>query len=151
MLNLHLSSDITKPTKWVCPARIQISLGIRPVWSEYSLSAWRKLGSLATHLAHSEDWSDWANAQADLSLRGMHSHFVGFVMSQLISFSLRWMDDEMIDQITPQLIGDKPNTYTYTKQLAEYLLIKEAGDMPIAIVRPSIVGAAWKEPVPVSN
>ena len=57
----------------------------------------------------------------------------------------------MIDQITPQLIGDKPNTYTYTKQLAEYLLIKEAGDMPIAIVRPSIVGAAWKEPVPVSN
>ena len=50
----------------VCPAKIQISLGIRPVWSESSLSAWRKLGSLATH---SEDWSDWADAQADLSLR----------------------------------------------------------------------------------
>ena len=32
-----------------------ISLGIRPVWSESSLSAWRKLGSLATHWAHSED------------------------------------------------------------------------------------------------
>lgn len=61
-----------------------------------------------------------------------------------------WMDDDMIDQITPQLIGDKPNTYTYTKQLAEHLLVKEAGDMPIAIVRPSIVGAAWKEPLPVS-
>ena len=30
-------------------------LGIRPVWSESSLSAWRKLGSLATHWAHSED------------------------------------------------------------------------------------------------
>ena len=59
------------------------------------------------------------------------------------------MDDDMIDQITPQLIGDKPNTYTYTKQLAEDLLIKEAGNMPIAIVRPSIVGAAWKEPLPV--
>ena len=28
---------------------------IRPVWSESSLSAWRKLGSLATHWAHSED------------------------------------------------------------------------------------------------
>ena len=27
----------------------------RPGWSESSLSAWRKLGSLATHLAHSED------------------------------------------------------------------------------------------------
>ena len=30
-------------------------MAIRPVWSESSLSAWRKLGSLATHLAHSED------------------------------------------------------------------------------------------------
>ena len=39
----------------VRPAKTQISLGIRPVWSESSLSAWRNLGSLATHWAHSED------------------------------------------------------------------------------------------------
>ena len=37
------------------PAKTQISLGIRPVWSESSLSARRKLGSLATPWAHSED------------------------------------------------------------------------------------------------
>ena len=30
-------------------AKTQISLDIRPVWSESLLSAWRKLGSLATH------------------------------------------------------------------------------------------------------
>ena len=67
----------------VRPAKTQISLGIRPVWSESSLSAWRKLGSLATRWAHSADWSDWADAQADLSLRWAHIHFVGFVMSRL--------------------------------------------------------------------
>ena len=39
----------------VYPAKTQISLGIRPVWSESSLSAWRKLEPLATHWAHSED------------------------------------------------------------------------------------------------
>ena len=39
----------------VRPAKIQISLGIRPDWSESFLSAWKKLGSLATHWAHSED------------------------------------------------------------------------------------------------
>ena len=39
----------------VRPAKTQISLGIRPVWSESLLSAWRNLGSLATHWAHSED------------------------------------------------------------------------------------------------
>ena len=37
------------------PVKTQISLGIRPVWSESSLSAWRKLGSLATHWVRSED------------------------------------------------------------------------------------------------
>ena len=36
-------------------AKTQISLDIRPVWSESSLSAGRKLRSLATHWAHSED------------------------------------------------------------------------------------------------
>ena len=44
----------------VRPAKTQIILGIRPVWSESSLSAWTNLRSLATHWAHSEDWSDWA-------------------------------------------------------------------------------------------
>ena len=39
----------------VRPAKTQISLSIRPVWSESSLSAWRSIRSLATHWAHSED------------------------------------------------------------------------------------------------
>ena len=30
-------------------------------------------------------WSDWADAQADLSLRWVHSHFIGFVTRQFIS------------------------------------------------------------------
>ena len=34
--------------------------------------AWRKLGSLATHRAHREDWSDWAEAQTDQSALGKH-------------------------------------------------------------------------------
>ena len=39
----------------VRPPKTQLNLSIRPVWSESSLSAWRKLGSLATHRAHSKD------------------------------------------------------------------------------------------------
>ena len=52
----HMSRLMTKPSKWhVRPAKTQISLSIRPVWSEPSLSAWRKFRSLAIHWAHSED------------------------------------------------------------------------------------------------
>ena len=51
-----MSRTTKKKKKWhVRPAKTQISLGIRPVWSESSLSARRKLGSLATHWAHCED------------------------------------------------------------------------------------------------
>ena len=69
----HMSQRMTKPTKWhVHPVITQISLG-RPGCSESSLSTWRKLGSLDTHWVHSEDWSDWADAQADLSSLGAHA------------------------------------------------------------------------------
>ena len=58
----RVSHRMTKPTKWpVRPAKTQISLGIRPVWSESSLAAWRKLGSLATNWVHGKasDQTGW--------------------------------------------------------------------------------------------
>jgi long-chain acyl-CoA synthetase len=39
-----------------------------------------------------------------------------------------------------------PNTYTFTKSLAESLLMKLGSDMPIAIVRPSIVETSTHDP-----
>lgn len=47
-----------------------------------------------------------------------------------------------------RLVGKRPNTYTYTKALAEHLLLEECGGIPLAIVRPTIVTAAMKEPIP---
>ena len=53
------------------------------------LSAWRKLGSLATYWALSEDgWKTKADDQADLSLRWAQSHFVGFVMRRFKCFKV---------------------------------------------------------------
>ena len=54
-INYYVSRDMTKQQNSVRPAKTQICQGIRPVWSDSSLSAWRNLGSLATHWAHSED------------------------------------------------------------------------------------------------
>ena len=79
----QMSRLMTKPTKeHVRPVKAQISLGICPVWSESSLAASRKLGSLATHWAPRED-SHQTGAHADQSLRWAHSPFVGFVMLRL--------------------------------------------------------------------
>lgn len=62
--------------------------------------------------------------------------------------TISWMSDDVLNDLTPKLVGDRPNTYTYTKALAETLLSEECGSLPVAIVRPSIVTAAWREPCP---
>ncbi|CAN8002803.1 unnamed protein product [Ixodes pacificus] len=61
--------------------------------------------------------------------------------------SFRWMDDSLLEAITPKLIGDRPNTYTYTKAVAEQLVQEASSTLPVAIIRPSIITGAWKEPL----
>ncbi|CAH1256360.1 FAR1 [Branchiostoma lanceolatum] len=59
-----------------------------------------------------------------------------------------WMDDDMVSTITPDLVRDHPNTYTFSKGIAENLLLEQRGHVPLAIIRPSIVTATWREPLP---
>ena len=58
-----------------------------------------------------------------------------------------WMDDSLVEELTPKLIANRPNTYTFTKALAESMLLRESGSLPVAIVRPSIVLSSFREPV----
>ncbi|KAF8797045.1 Fatty acyl-CoA reductase 1 like protein [Argiope bruennichi] len=59
-----------------------------------------------------------------------------------------WMDDSMLESILPKLMDGRPTTYHYSKALAEHILVTEGPGLPLAIVRPSIVTAAFKEPMP---
>ena len=72
----------------MCPVKTQISLGNRSVWLESSLFVQKVAKDPSFLHADSENWSDWADTQADLSLRWVHSHFVGFVMWWLMSSNL---------------------------------------------------------------
>nr|XP_018903111.1 PREDICTED: putative fatty acyl-CoA reductase CG5065 [Bemisia tabaci] len=62
--------------------------------------------------------------------------------------AVSWMDNKLLDALTPVVIDGRPNTYTFTKALAEHVLVQENGKLPIAIIRPSIVTASWREPIP---
>ena len=78
-INGDMSRQVTKPTKWqVHPAKTQIRLGICPVWSESLLGAQWGAKDPSFIQADSKDWSDWADAQADLSLRWAHMPFCWF-------------------------------------------------------------------------
>ena len=85
--------------------------------------------------------------------------------------ALDYFDEKMFDHLWEKILRRYPNTYTYCKSLAESLLLQQGKDLPIgrarffqensseylffflllfvAIIRPSIIGATWKEPIPV--
>lgn len=48
------------------------------------------------------------------------------------------LSDDLIDNMAPALLGKFPNTYTYTKALAEQVLQQEAGGLPLCIFRPGV-------------
>ena len=56
------------------------------------------------------------------------------------------LPSEACDAIESKLLEGRPNTYTYTKALAEHYVAKQEGKYPISIVRPSIVISAAEEP-----
>ncbi|XP_052738911.1 putative fatty acyl-CoA reductase CG5065 [Bicyclus anynana] len=60
---------------------------------------------------------------------------------------LKWMDDDTLAALQPELIKPYPNTYGYTKSLSEDLVSQYSGKFPIALARPSIVIPAYKEPL----
>ncbi|XP_026739795.1 putative fatty acyl-CoA reductase CG5065 [Trichoplusia ni] len=59
------------------------------------------------------------------------------------------LPEELLAKITPQYISPKPNTYTFTKCLAE-TVVQEHGNTgyPVAVFRPTVVVSALRHPFP---
>jgi alcohol-forming fatty acyl-CoA reductase len=57
------------------------------------------------------------------------------------------LDEEALEQLTPQMLGKWPNTYTYTKALAEDYVKTHGKGLPITIFRPAIVIPTSREPI----
>ncbi|MBW2361722.1 MAG: SDR family oxidoreductase [Deltaproteobacteria bacterium] len=70
--------------------------------------------------------------------------------------SLPWDADDLYDAILEGAVDEAsllkesghPNTYTLTKCLAEHLLTRRAGGIPLTLLRPSIISASRRTPEP---
>ncbi|XP_031153705.1 fatty acyl-CoA reductase 1 isoform X2 [Sander lucioperca] len=131
-----------------CAATIRFNEPLKDAM-QLNVLATQKMLALAHRMKHLEVFlhvsTAYANCDRELIEEIVYPPPVDY--RRLID-SLDWMDEELVTALTPKLIGKRPNTYTYTKALAEYMVQQEAGDLNVAIVRPSIVGASWKEPFP---
>jgi alcohol-forming fatty acyl-CoA reductase len=52
--------------------------------------------------------------------------------------TVEWLDEKVVSKIQKKLLKGHPNTYTYTKRLAEILVRDEHDKIPVCIIRPSI-------------
>ena len=61
----------------------------------------------------------------------------------------RWVRDQLVEagRARAASVG-WPDAYAYTKALGEQALVDSRGDVPVSIVRPSIIESAWAEPRP---
>jgi len=57
------------------------------------------------------------------------------------------MNPQYIEENEMKIIGDYPNTYTYTKSMAERTLKKNRGNLRVSILRPSVIISCYEEPV----
>ncbi len=73
---------------------------------------------------------------------------LGFDIEEMIAKVMKMPPSDLENISTTGLLHSWPNTYTMTKAMTEQLLIKNRGDVPLVILRPSIVGSAWTEPTP---
>lgn len=57
-------------------------------------------------------------------------------------------DGDTFDILVYKLLNSQPNTYTFSKSLAENVVLDASKDVPTVIVRPSVVISVLEEPVP---
>ena len=99
------SEDSDQPG--LLPSLIRVfAVRMKKAWVlSYPLSAQRKL------------WSDWVDAQADLSLRWAHSHFVGFVMRRLKCCPSLWHFYLTWDKCQTQVLATSKSAAGWSKPL----------------------------------
>ncbi|XP_017783688.1 PREDICTED: putative fatty acyl-CoA reductase CG5065 [Nicrophorus vespilloides] len=55
--------------------------------------------------------------------------------------------DEELEKLTPSLLSQWPNSYAFTKAIAEGTVEEYRDDLPICIFRPAVVVSSYKEPI----
>ncbi|KAF7282345.1 hypothetical protein GWI33_002786 [Rhynchophorus ferrugineus] len=67
---------------------------------------------------------------------------------KLLLTMVRNMKPSLFDELSPQIMGNWPNSYVYTKAVAENVLQSEGEGIPLALFRPTIITSTVSEPAP---
>merc|ERR1712042_248059 len=95
------------------PIRLAVEMNVRG--TEKILALCRRLNKLvsAVHVS-----TAYANCDRNQVLESIYPPPTDY---QKWTGLIDWMDDASLEKLTPSLLGERPNTYTYTKAIAEHL------------------------------
>jgi len=123
-----------------------------PVAIQMNMMGTKRVVALAKQMKNIEAMVHVSTAYANCHLQETYEELYPAPIKpdRLISM-VDWLKDkpDVVTSMTMNLVSPRPNTYTYTKAVAEHILVEDAGDtVPYSIIRPSIVCGAWREPEP---
>ncbi|KAK9738283.1 Male sterility protein [Popillia japonica] len=84
---------------------------------------------------------DLAKEMANLKLGTKYNY------EHMISLA-NWFDESTLESVRSGFMEGMPNTYAFSKALAEDAVASVMDTLPIVIMRPSIIAPIWKEPLP---
>lgn len=93
-----------------------------------------------------------STAYSNCHLDQIDEKFYHYPMSyKQLTAMISELDDRTVEDITPQILGHWPNTYAFTKAMAENYIYENRLSMPVAVFRPAVVVSTWKEPIQVMH
>uniref|UniRef100_A0A1A9X2G8 Fatty acyl-CoA reductase n=1 Tax=Glossina brevipalpis TaxID=37001 RepID=A0A1A9X2G8_9MUSC len=129
--------------KFSSPLRTAIKTNLTGTMRTIELA--KRVKNLAAYIYYSTAFCNSNNGGLILE-KVYKSKFDPYDMMKLAEDDNAWLD--FSTEKCKAIIMDHPNTYTFTKNLAENLLMAEMKNMPVAIVRPSVVYGTWEKPLP---
>ena len=126
--------------------------GVAGFDAEHEWSALRAMIEQDKEKAESPEISEQLRQQAfakEHAAKGLHGAALD---NQIRKNRVRWLRNTLTEAGTKRALElGWPNTYTFTKSLAESLIAKYGAGLPIAVVRPAIVETSLSRPFPGWN
>lgn len=122
--------------------RIDIAIRINVLGTREIIKLAKDTSNLKVVMYVSTAFSNCARIEIEEKIYDMPFNY-----NDVINKVLAIEDVEELERITPQIILNWPNSYTFTKALAESLVKTEAQGLPFGILRPAVIISTYKEPV----
>ncbi|XP_075145603.1 waterproof [Haematobia irritans] len=121
--------------------KLKMAIGI-------NVSGTKEILKLAKEIVHLKAVVHVSTAFAHCNRKHIQEKFYNCALSGDKALQLgECLDEQTLNTLTPTIVKDFPNTYAFTKVLAEDIIQSYGGGLPVTIFRPGIVVTTYREPV----